>query len=89
MAQAAWNISNSGETFTDEEFALVFSFAPTEANSEILAKALKRSASSIRMIWKLAVKPQKDIDSHPEWPSNSHVTRLRAAADTAGWVLKQ
>ena len=80
-----WNEENKGNSWTDEELAVVLSDAPTEVNSLKHARAFRRGIGSIKQIYQWASTAKKVIKA--KRGDDKFVNQVKRVSKEVGWIL--
>ena len=79
----AFEKSNKGESWEDNELRLILQTEPTAENILRLAKAFKRGYGSIEQIYRWAAEDQKCIDQ--KRPDDKFIKQIKRIASEVGW----
>lgn len=81
--EAGFDISNRGNSWTDEELRVILKTAPTKENCMLLARAFRRGYGSIEQIFRWAAEDQATIDANR--PDDAFVRQIKRIAKEIGW----
>ena len=76
------NVSNKGQKWTDEEFKIILSDAPTKANCVKYARLFKRGYGSIEQIYRWSTTAKTDMSD--ERKEDSFILQIKKVAKELG-----
>lgn len=79
----AFDQSNKGEPWSDDELRLVLQISPTKENIMKLARAFKRSYGSIDQIYRWAAEDMKSV--RQKRPDDAFIRQIKRIATELGW----
>jgi len=82
--ESAFDQSNKGKPWTDDELKVILSFAPTKENCLLLAKAFKRGYGSIEQIFRWATTDMKTI-KNSDRKDDSFILQVKRIYKEMGW----
>lgn len=84
--EIAYEKSNKGKAWSDDELRIIFSYPPTRENCLKLAKAFKRGQGSITQIYKWAATSNKTIEQQGR-ADDAFILQIKRISKEQGWVI--